>query len=98
LRTKEKKNMANTMTLSKLQRLISKKSKDEIDQFVFGQKIGLITMLFGCWHGNVSRPFVIGKTSYRSCLKCGARKKFNLETLKTDRRFYLPPVTENLHV
>ena len=90
--------MANTLSINKFQKLIYKKNKIEIDQFVFGQKIGLITTLFGCWHGNISRPFVNGKTAYRCCLKCGARKKFNPETWKTDRNFYLPPVAKDARV
>jgi hypothetical protein len=87
--------MANTISINKLQKFIIKKRKSEIDQFVFGQKIGLITSLFGCWHGNISRPFAKGKIAYRSCLKCGARKQFNPETMKTIGTFYFPPVTKD---
>lgn len=90
--------MANTISINKLQKFIIKKRKNEIDQFVFGQKIGLITSLFGCWHGNISRPFVNGQTSYRCCLKCGARKKFNPETWETERKYYLPPTARNVRV
>jgi hypothetical protein len=90
--------MANTLSINKIQKLIYKKDKTEIDQFVFGQKIGLITTLLGCWHGNISRPFINGQTAYRCCLKCGARKKFNPETWKTDRRFYLPPVSKDARI
>lgn len=71
------------------------KPTNNIDNFVFGQKMGVVTKLFGCWHSNISRPFVQGKTAYRSCLQCGARKQFNLETLETYGSFYFPPaVTE----
>jgi hypothetical protein len=41
--------MANTIALNKIQKLINKKGKNEVDQFVFGQKVGLMTTLFGCW-------------------------------------------------
>ena len=84
--------MANATT--KFQKLLNKNSETKFDQIVFGQKIGLITSLFGCWHTNVSRPFVNGKIAYRSCLQCGARKRFFPETLKTDKDFYFPPATK----
>ncbi|MCA1622441.1 MAG: hypothetical protein LC768_04035 [Acidobacteria bacterium] len=85
--------MATTLLSNKFQSLINKNGRkiNEIDQFVFGPKMGLIPKLFGCWHGNISRPFVEGKTAYRSCLQCGARKQFNLETLETNGDFYFPP-------
>ena len=57
----------------------------------FGRKIGLIGKIFGCWHKELSRPFTNRDASYRSCLKCGARKKFNPNTLKTSETFYYPP-------
>ena len=57
----------------------------------FGKKIGIISKLFGCWHKNLSRPFTNKHTSYRSCLQCGARKKFDTKTLKTSGKFHYPP-------
>lgn len=57
----------------------------------FGRPIGLIGKLFGCWHKNLSRPFTNKRTSYRACLQCGARKKFDAKTLKTSGSFYYPP-------
>jgi hypothetical protein len=68
------------------------KATNKIDKFVFGKKMGLVATLFGCWHNNIGRPFVQGKTAYRSCLQCGARKQFNPETLETHGNFYFPPV------
>lgn len=90
--------MAQTIAINKIQSLVSKKSGNDVDPFVFGQKVGLITTLFGCWHNNISRPFVNGKIAYRCCLQCGARKKFNPETLQTDRNFYFPPTTKDARV
>jgi hypothetical protein len=60
------------------------------DPELAGTRVGLIGTLFGCWHGNLSRPFTYGKTSYRVCLKCGARRKFDTKTLKTSGGFYYP--------
>lgn len=59
---------------------------------VFGNKIGLLGTLFGCWHKELSRPFTIGRDSYRACLDCGARKQFDTENLKTVGAFHYPPV------
>ena len=58
----------------------------------FGTKIGIIGKLLGCWHKQLSRPFSHGKESYRSCLHCGARQKFDAEKMKTTRKFYYPPI------
>lgn len=88
--------MTNGTTLNKLHGMTGKKGENKIDRFVFGQKIGLMTKIFGCWHDNISRPFVNGKTAYRSCLQCGARKQFNPNTLKTGGSFYFPPIVEGL--
>ena len=57
----------------------------------FGTKIGLIGKLFGCWHKELSRPFTNKKSSYRTCLHCGARKHFDAQNLKTFGPFYYPP-------
>jgi len=57
----------------------------------FGAKIGLVGKLFGCWHKQLSRPFTNNKSSYRTCLRCGARKRFDAQNLKTFGPFYYPP-------
>jgi len=57
----------------------------------FGTKIGLVVKLFGCWHKQLSRPFTNNKSSYRTCLCCGARKRFDTQNLKTFGSFYYPP-------
>ena len=57
----------------------------------FGEKIGLLGKIFGCWHKDLSRPFTDRKSSYRACLECGARKHFDAENLKTFGSFYYPP-------
>ncbi len=58
----------------------------------FGERIGLFSKLFGCWHKQISRPFTVGKASYRACLSCGARKRFDTQTLKTVGAFHYPPL------
>ena len=92
--------MATVFLPNKLLTLSNRQNKetDAIDHFVFGQKMGVITKLFGCWHNNISRPFIQGKTAYRSCLQCGARKQFNPETLETHGNFYFPPAIKEERV
>jgi hypothetical protein len=58
---------------------------------VFGDKIGVVAQLFGCWHKELSRPFMHGKQGYRACLNCGARKQFDTDSLETKGPFYYPP-------
>lgn len=61
---------------------------------LFATKISLLSKIFGCGHGDLSRPFSHGNIGYRSCLKCGAVKRFNPETLKTFGEFYYPSVAK----
>ena len=57
----------------------------------FGQRIGFFGTLFGCWHRQLGRPFTNRNASYRSCLNCGARKRFDTTTLTTTGAFFYPP-------
>jgi hypothetical protein len=84
--------MVSTL-LNSLQLIANAKAgqRENIDSRVFGKKLGLISRIIGCPHKDVGRPFVEGKTGYRSCLGCGARKPFNTETLETSAAFYCPP-------
>jgi hypothetical protein len=86
--------MATAVLQSKFRTLLNKRRAQRIDKGVFGQKVGVVAKLFGCWHENISRPFVQDKTAYRACLTCGARKQFNPETLETYGRFYFPPIVK----
>ena len=70
--------------------LFSKGSNFEKGQS--GEKVGLLSKIFGCGHQNLSRPFSNGKIGYRVCLQCGARKGYNTETLQTFGSFYFAPV------
>jgi len=69
-------------------------SRTKTDMEIFGTKASLISKIFGCSHGSLSRPFSHGKIAYRSCLKCGAVKQFNPETLQTFGEFYYPSATK----
>ena len=63
----------------------------------FGAKIGLIGKLLGCWHKELSRPFSNKKFGYRTCLDCGARKRFDAQNLKTFGPFYYPPIVNSVN-
>jgi len=73
-------------------RLWKKRESVVVDQQTFGKKVGLIWKFLGCGHSNLSRPISRGKIGYRSCLKCGALKPFNTDTLMTSGDFYYPPI------
>jgi len=46
--------------------------------------------IFGCWHVNMSRPFSRGHETYRTCVACGARRRFDLEKWEMVGSFYYP--------
>jgi hypothetical protein len=83
---------------NKFRTILNKNKKNRLDQVFFGQKLGLAAKFFGCWHDNLSRPFGNGKIAYRTCLNCGARKQFNLETLETYGSFYFPPTVKETRI
>ncbi|HEX8843218.1 MAG TPA: hypothetical protein VF791_01040 [Pyrinomonadaceae bacterium] len=53
-----------------------------------------LTRLFGCWHREMSRPFTIGGESYRVCLDCGARRKFDPRRWEMVGAYYFKPATQ----
>ena len=93
--------MENTLSINESPNWIEKQetltpenfaASERLDRSVFGEKLGFFAGLFGCRHRNISRPFNSGKTVYRCCLECGARKQFDPQTLRTFGKFYFPPV------
>jgi len=52
---------------------------------------GLLTRLLGCWHRDMSRPFSRGGHAYRSCLSCGAHRKFNVGRWEMQGEYYYRP-------
>lgn len=86
--------MATAILQNRFRTLLNRKRAERVDRYVFGQKVGLMAKLFGCWHENLSRPFGGGESAYRACLNCGARKRFNIETLETYGAFYFPPTVK----
>lgn len=88
--------MSTVLFQDDVQTIVKKQTKSNVDRRVFGSKVGFIAKLFGCWHEDISRPFVEGKTAYRACLKCGARKQFDPKNLKTFGSFYYPPLVKRI--
>jgi hypothetical protein len=60
-----------------------------------GERIGMIASLFGCWHKRLTRPISDKNISYRACLDCGARRKFDTEDFRTSGPFYYPPTVRS---
>jgi hypothetical protein len=51
---------------------------------------GATARIFGCWHLKLSRPFSRGSDTYRTCVACGARRRFDLDQCKMVGSFYYP--------
>ncbi len=43
---------------------------------------------FGCWHRQLSLPFTRGNETYRTCVACGARRRFDREKWTMVGSFY----------
>ena len=51
-----------------------------------------LTRIFGCWHARMNGPLTQNNETYRTCMKCGARRHFNLGQSKmTGAYYYAPP-------
>jgi hypothetical protein len=44
--------------------------------------------VFGCWHMEMGRPQTQGEETYRACLGCGARRRFDPESWEMMGEFY----------
>jgi hypothetical protein len=44
--------------------------------------------VFGCWHMEMGRPQTQGDETYRACLGCGARRRFDPESWEMSGEFY----------
>ena len=83
--------MQMTLQHNRVTKMVTPQTED-----AFGTKIGLIGTLLGCWHNELSRPFSNKKFGYRTCLHCGARKRFDAQNLKTFGPFYYPPIVKSV--
>ncbi len=64
------------------------------DEDSLGEKIGFLSNMFGCWHKRMSRPVTRNDVTFRSCINCGARRKFDMESFRTSGPFYYPPTVK----
>jgi hypothetical protein len=64
------------------------------DEDSLGEKIGFLSNIFGCWHKRMSRPVTRNDVTFRSCINCGARRKFDMESFRTSGPFYYPPTVK----
>ena len=57
------------------------------------EKIGIaLTRVFGCWHREMTLPFTRGKLTYRTCVACGARRRFDLDQRIMVGPYYYPTI------
>lgn len=49
--------------------------------------------VLGCWHRQMSLPFTRGNETYRTCVSCGARRRFDLDQWTMVGAFYRPDDT-----
>lgn len=52
-----------------------------------------LTRLFGCRHRNMSPPFTGGEETYRTCMRCGARRLFDVERGRMTGAYYYAPIS-----
>lgn len=57
---------------------------------VFVRTGSAVKRIFGCWHREMSLPFSRDNESYRTCVACGARRRFDLERWTMVGPFYYP--------
>ena len=48
--------------------------------------------VLGCWHRHMSLPFTRGNETYRTCVDCGACRRFDLEQWRMVGAFYRPEI------
>ena len=58
--------------------------------YAFVKAVGFVARVFGCWHWKMSRPFTRDGETYRACMECGARRRFDTERWETVGQYYYP--------
>lgn len=54
---------------------------------------GWLSRLFGCRHSHMCPPFTAGAETYRTCMRCGARRLFDVERGRMTGAYYYAPLT-----
>jgi hypothetical protein len=57
---------------------------------LFGWATKVLKQIFGCRHPHLSLPFTRGKETYRTCIACGARRRFDPENWTMVGPYYYP--------
>jgi hypothetical protein len=71
------------------QQVIIKDNSNVVQNIPSGGGVGnWVARLFGCWHKEMSRPFSSQGQTYRTCLDCGASRKFNVGSWEMQGDFY----------
>jgi hypothetical protein len=60
--------------------------------------VTVLDLLFGCYHGHLSRVFTPGGEIYRVCCDCGARYRYSLPTMSVERRLPRTPVLTRFRI
>ena len=47
-----------------------------------------LVRLLGCWHTDMGRPITLGGETYRACLDCGARRRFDTDDWRMRGPYY----------
>lgn len=64
----------------------------------FAPITGVLRRAFGCWHLQMSLPFTRDNETYRTCVSCGARRRFDLDQWAMVGDFYHPQWQPALYV
>jgi hypothetical protein len=59
---------------------------------------GGLRRAFGCWHLQMSLPFTRDNETYRTCVSCGARRRFDLDQWAMVGDFHHPQRQPALYV
>ena len=70
------------------QKAIMVNNSNVLQSIPSGGGAGWVTRLLGCWHKEMSRPFSHKGQAYRTCLSCGASRKFNVGSWEMQGSFY----------
>ena len=70
------------------QKAIMANNSNVLQSIPSGGGLGWVTRLLGCWHKEMSRPFSHKGQAYRTCLNCGASRKFNVSSWEMQGSFY----------
>lgn len=74
--------------------LIHHSNSRPVETAGFGRALAeWLTRLFGCWHMELSRPVTRQGETYRACLDCGARRRFDPKKWEMVGSYYYDAAT-----